>query len=305
MKLQAGTESVAGWLLTGSLLLVLGGAAVGILAVVERQRPSMVRAAELAYLPRGEYLRVAVLGYRQMAADLIWLKVVQHFGERKQTTGGYLWAYHAVDVLTDVDPKFAIAYQVTGTILGVWAGRVQESIAILTKGMRHNPEVWQLPFTVGYDYFYELCDPASAAPYFRIASLLPGAPSYLPKLAARMTVEGGDPDAALEFLKRFYDRVEDERLREALTQRMKEVIAEQNIRFLEEGVRRYKVRFGRLPGRLEDLVTNRIIAEIPAEPLGGVYELNHSNGTVTSTGLPERLRVHRHVSCQRPQALPQ
>ena len=294
MKLQAGTESVAGWLLTGSLLVVLGGATVGILAVVERQRPAMVRAAELAYLPKGEYLRVAVLGYRQMAADLIWLKAVQHFGERKQTTEGYLWAYHAVDVLTDVDPKFAFAYQAAGIVLGVWANLPRESIALLTKGMRHNPEVWQLPFYVGYDYFYEVHDPVQAAKYLRIASELPGAPAYLPKLAARMTVEAGDPDAALEFLQRLYQQLQDERLRESLVQRMKEVVAERDIRFLEEGVRRYKSRYGKLPANLNDLVTKGIIQQIPEEPLGGVYQLNASDGTVASTGLRQRLRVHRH-----------
>jgi len=294
MKLQAGTESLVGWLLTGSLLVVLGGATVGILAVVERQRPAMVRAAELAYLPKGEYLRVAVLGYRQMAADLIWLKAVQHFGERKQTTEGYLWAYHAVDVLTDLDPKFAFAYQASGIVLGVWANLPRESIALLTKGMRHNPDVWQLPFYVGYDYFYELHDPVQAAKYLRIASELPGAPAYLPKLAARMTVEAGDPDAALEFLQRLYQQLQDERLRESLVQRMKEVVAERDIRFLEEGVRRYKSRYGKRPANLNDLVTKGIIQQIPEEPLGGVYELKPSDGTVASTGLRQRLRVHRH-----------
>ena len=294
MKLQAGTESVAGWFLTGSLLLVLGGAAAGTLIVVEHQRPAMVRAAELAYLPKGEYLRVAVLGYRQMAADLIWLKAVQHFGERKQTTEGYLWAYHAVDVLTDLDPKFAFAYQASGIVLGVWANLPRESIALLTKGMRHNPEVWQLPFYVGYDYFYEVHDPVQAAKYLRIASELPGAPAYLPKLAARMTVEAGDPDAALEFLQRLYQQLQDERLRESLVQRMKEVVAERDIRFLEEGVRRYKSRYGKRPANLNDLVTKGIIQQIPEEPLGGVYELKPSDGTVASTGLRQRLRVHRH-----------
>ena len=294
MKLKAGGESVAGWLLTGSLLLVLGGAAAGTLAVVEHQRPAMVRAAELAFLPKGEYLRVAVLGYRQIAADLIWLKAVQHFGERKQTTEGYLWAYHAVDVLTDLDPKFTSAYQAAGIVLGVWANLPAESIALLTKGMRHNPDVWQLPFYVGYDYFYELHDPVQAAIYLRMASELPGAPAYLPKLAARMTVEAGDPDAALEFLQRLYQQLQDERLRESLVQRMKEVIAERDIRFLEEGVRRYKARYGKLPASLNDLVTKGIIQQIPEEPLGGVYELKASEGTVASTGLRQRLRVHRH-----------
>jgi len=73
---------LVGWLLTGSLIMALGGGAVGVLLEIERQRPASARAAELSYLPKGDYLKVAVLGYRQMAADLIWLAAVQHFGER-------------------------------------------------------------------------------------------------------------------------------------------------------------------------------------------------------------------------------
>ncbi len=288
------------WAVAGVLLLALGAASVWVLAILDRQRPASRRAAELSYLPKGEYLRVAVLGYRQITADLIWLKAVQHFGEGKQTKQGYLWAYHAVDVVTDLDPKFWFAYQAAGTILGVWAGLVHESVAILTKGMRHNPDVWQLPFYVAYDYYYELCDTTTAAKYFRIAAQLPQAPTYLPRLTAKMLVEAGDPDAALEFLQRLYDQQQDERLREALVQRMKQVVAERDIRFLEEGVRRFKLRYGKLPRSLTELVTKRIIVRLPDDPLGGTYELNASNGSVTSTGLRERLKVYRKVSCQRP-----
>ena len=201
---RATMGALTDWFLTWSVLLALGGTAVGVLTMVHRQRPSLVRAEELSYLPKGEYLKLAVLGYRQLAADLIWLKAVQHLGEKHQTRAGYLSAYHAVDVLTDVDPTFVFAYQAAGTVLGVWAGLPRESIALLTKGMRHHPEAWQLPFYVGYDYFYELHDPVMAARYFRMASVLPGAPDYLPRLAARMTVEVGDPQAALEFLQRLY-----------------------------------------------------------------------------------------------------
>jgi tetratricopeptide (TPR) repeat protein len=290
---RAVMRALTGWFLMWSLLLALGGSAVGVLTVVERQRPSLVRAEELSYLPKGEYLKMAVLGYQQMAADLIWLKAVQHLGESHQTRAGYLSAYHAVDVLTDVDPTFVFAYLATGTVLGVWAELPRESIALLTKGMRHHPDVWQLPYYVGYDYFYELRDTVTAARYFRMASVLPGAPDYLPRLAARMTVEVGDPQAALEFLQRLYQQTEDERVRQGLARRMKEVIAERDIRFLEEGVRRYKARDGRPPVRLEDLVTGGIILRIPEEPFGGIYTLNVSDGSVTSTGLRERLRVYR------------
>ena len=291
---QAGRGPLVTGLRQGTALVALGLLVVAALSLVEAQRPDHRRAAELAFLPKGEYLKVAVLGYRQAAADLIWIKAVQHLGERKPSAQSYLWAYHAADVLTDLDPKFAMAYQSVGTILGVWAERPKESIAILTKGMQHNPTVWELPFYVGYVYFYVLNQPGDAAKYFQIASELPGAPEYLPRLAARMTVEGGDHDAALEFLQRLYAQTTDERLREGLQRRALEVQAERGIRQLEEAVRRYAKRFGKGPKKLEDLVARGILSELPVEPLGGRYELDAARGTVTGTGLRERLRVHRH-----------
>lgn len=280
------------WGRVATTLLALAGAAVSLLVLLEERRPATARAAELSYLPKGEYLKVAVLGYDQIVADLLWLKAVQHFSGRRQTAEHYVWAYHATDVVTDLDPTFTFAYRAAGTILGVWANRVEESIAILRKGVAHNPDAWELHFVLGYDYFYELCDRATAAEYLRAASVLPGAPDYLPRLAARMTVDAGNPDTALEFLGRLYAQTQDPAMRESLAQRIKEVVAERDIRFLEEGVRRYESRYGRKPGSLRALVTGGIIERVPDEPLGGRYVLDRAEGTVTSTGLQERLRVH-------------
>jgi tetratricopeptide (TPR) repeat protein len=278
----------------GGLLVLLGWFIVGMLSLVEAQRPAHRRAASLAFLPKGEYLNVAVLGYRQAVADLIWIKAVQHLGERKPSIQSYLWAYHAADVLTDLDPKFAFVYQSVGTILGVWAERPKESIAILTKGMLHNPTVWELPFFVGYDYYYILNQPGEAARYFQKAAELPGSPEYLPRLAARMSVEAGDHVAALEFLQRLYVRTKDERLREGLQRRILEVQAEQGIRQLEDAARLYKERYGTFPRTLNEMVVRGVISGIPPDPLGGTYELNPDKGTISSTGLKERMRVHRH-----------
>ncbi len=284
------------WGRIAAALLALAGAAVWVLTLLEDRRPAAARAAELSYLPKGEHLKVAVLGYDQVVADLLWLKAVQHFSGRQQTSENYVWAYHATDVVTDLDPKFTFAYKAAGTILGVWANRVDESILILKKGITNNPDEWELHFVLGYDYFYELCDRATAAEYMRQASVLPGAPDYLPRLAARMTVDAGNADTALEFLGRLYAQTQDPQMRESLAQRIKEVIAERDIRFLEEGVRRYESRYGRKPGSLGALVSGGIIERVPDEPLGGRYELDRAKGTVTSTGLQERLRVHVKVN---------
>ena len=288
----------SGALLVASLLLilVLGWSVVASLQNLERYRPTAVRAEELAFLPKGSVLRIAVLGYRHVAADLIWLKAVQYFGERKQNVTGYRWAYHTTNVVTDLDPQFVLAYYAGGTILGVWAGMLDESVALLKKGIQHNPQDWRLPFLLGYDYFYELCDPANGAQYIQLASALPGAPPYLAKLAARLSVEAGNPEAALEFLARFRQQVADERIREALEQRMKEVLAERGIRVLENAVSYFKAQHRRWPESLDELVITGMIDGIPVEPLGGQYILK-PDGVVISTGLKERLRLYRKVAC--------
>jgi tetratricopeptide (TPR) repeat protein len=278
---------------------ILGCVLLGVCIVLslEEERTAHSRAEELAYLPKGPYLRLASLGYRQIVADIIWLQAVQHLGAPKDTSKGYRWTYHAVDVLTDLDPTFVPAYQAAGTILGVWAGRIHESIAILRKGMRHNPQVWQFPFLIGYDFFYELCDPSSAARYLQMAAVLPGAPDYLPRLASRMAVEAGDPDAALEFLERFLRQTKEERLRETLAERIRHVAQERNLRFLEDAVQKHRTLHGRLPARLEDLVMKGIIEAVPPDPFGGRYFLD-PKGAVQNTAQRERLRLHQHVGCQ-------
>ncbi len=290
VRAKVGTDN---WLLMTVLIVMLGSGALSSLYVVDKQRHALAGSAELSYLPNGDYLKVAVLGYRHIAADLLWLKAVQGLSGRQQTREGYLAAYHATDVLTDLDPQFVHAYQYTGTVLGVVAGLVKESVALLTKGVQHNPTVWQLSFFLGYDYYYELQNPASAAKYFQAASLLPGAPSWLAGLATRMAVEANDPGAALEFLQRLYLQTNDEQLRKRMAQRIREVMAERDIRELEKAIGVYRERSGSLPRTLDDLVSAGIMASIPQEPFGGRYELSTTDGSVKSPGLRERIRVYR------------
>src|SRR6185295_8704581 len=147
-RLVTGTEALHGtggrnqWsrmLMTAGILLALGMTVAWLLPAVVRGGTAMAKGATLSFLPKGGILKVAVLGYRQLAADLLWLQVVQHIGSRRQTPENYLWIYHATDTLTDLDPKFAYAYQAVGSVLGVWGNLPRESVALLQKGLAHNP----------------------------------------------------------------------------------------------------------------------------------------------------------------------
>ncbi|MBI5756117.1 MAG: hypothetical protein HZA12_04250 [Nitrospirae bacterium] len=247
---------------------------------------------EFVILPKGEYLKPAVIGYEQLAADIIWLQAIQVIGEDTVTPKGYDWIYHALDVVTTLDPKFAYAYQLGGVTLSVLGKVPEKSNALLLKGMRENPDVWQIPFYIGFNSFFYLNDYRSAAEYMAKASKLPGHPAYLPKLAARLYVQAGDPDVALEFLLRMYKETGDEKVRAILEQRIKEVIVERDARFLEEAVRRSKDVYKAYPEKLIELVERGIITGVPREPFGGYYYFNPEDGRVYSSVVKERMRVY-------------
>jgi len=109
-------------------------------------------------LPNGEYLRPVVLGYEQLAADIIWLQAIQVIGEDTVTPNGYDWIYHALDVVTTLDPEFSYAYQLGGVTLSVLGRAPEKSNALLLKGMRVNPDIWQIPFYIGFNNFFYLND---------------------------------------------------------------------------------------------------------------------------------------------------
>ena len=280
-------------ILTMTAVALLGLGAVLSVHALEKHRETMSTSASLSYLPKGEYLKIAALGYRHIVADVIWLKAVQGLSGRQQTRDGYMGAYHAADVVTDLDPQFVRAYQYTGTVLGVFGGLPEESVALLKKGIHHNPTVWQLSFFLGYDYFYELHDPVSAAEHFRNASLLPDAPDWLAGLAVRMAAEANDLGAALEFLRRLYIQATDDQMKEGLAHRIREVTAERDIRILEQAISTYRSRTGKLPKTLDELVISGILTTVPPDPFGGSYQFSPSQGAVWSTGLHERLHVYR------------
>ena len=259
---------------------------------IERHKGVEQRIEEVMLLPKGEYLKPAVIGYEQLVGDIIWLRAIQVIGEKVVTPQGYDWVYHAMDIVTTLDPKFTYAYELGGVTLSVLGKRPDLSNMLLEKGVRENPTVWQIPFYIGFNNFFYLNNYEAAAEYMDKASKLPSHPSYLPKFAARLYVQAGNPNVALDFLARMYKETDDEKVKLALEQRIKEVTVERDARFLEGEVNRYKEIYNLYPDNLQDLVRKGIIKEIPQEPFGGFYYFNSSDSRVYSSIVKERMKVY-------------
>lgn len=273
---------------TGIALIVFLGALQTPLTHWNYSRPKL---QQLTYLPSGDYLRMASLGFRELAADLLWLQAIQVMGEQKLSEDDGHWLYQAVDRITTLDPKFVRAYEAGSHALCILVVLPEESNRLLEKGIKHNPQEWKLPFLLGINYYFELGDDEKAAAAMARASSLPGAPESLVRLAAKLFVSAKSPQQAVELLAKVYEETSDENVRKMLEIRLKESIVERDLQILEEAISRYQSNHSRRPERLENLVGPGLLQELPKEPHGGQYLYEPTTGTVRSSEVAERMRI--------------
>ena len=277
----------------GSVAALLLLADIGLRWESAQRHDAMAEArTQLRLLPNGGFVKPMLLGYHHVAADLLWLNIVQVLGEREVRQADYEWLVHALNVATTLDPHYVYAYDVGGVVLAELAGRLDWSNALLAKGMAANPGAWRLPFQLGFNAFFHQQDYVRAADYLAIAARLPGRPAYVPELAARLYVEGKQPALALDFLDVMAQQTNDAQVLAVLERRKAEVIVERDLTTLEEAAQRYMARTGQRPHTFESLIQAGDLAALPVEPFGGAYRLDVERGTVISTTHPNRLRLH-------------
>lgn len=280
-------RSLALWA-TGALLVALLGALQLPLNHWSNSQPKL---QQLIYLPNGEYLRMASLGYRELAADILWLQAIQVMGERKISEEAGHWLYRAFDLITTLDPKFVRAYEAGSLALCTLVVLPEESNRLLEKGIRHNPLEWKLPFLMGINYFFEFADDEKSAESMAKAARLPGAPDFITRFAAKLYVSAKSPQEGVELLAKLYEETVDENVRMHLELRLKETIVERDLHVLEQSISRYRADRFRWPERLEDLVGAGLLLELPREPFGGQYLYESKTGAVRSSEVTERMRI--------------
>ncbi len=268
------------------LLLVIFGIAVVAfstekLSDIYKKRPPL---ESVRYVPKPSLLKAVSLEYKPLVADFFWMKVTLLYGEpnfrKKATPEDWDYIQKTVELVTELDPYFFIPYYFAGIVLPMEANRDQPAIKILKKGMKYLKKEWRIPFLIGFTYYYYEHEYLEAAKYFEKASKLPGAPEYLPKLAARLRYEAGDIRDAIAFLLTIYNNTDNLELKKSLAMRIK---ALEDILYLTQAVNLYKKRFGHPPKNLEDLVKVGIIRAIPRDPYGGHYYYDKKDGKVKTT----------------------
>src|SRR5512141_3195914 len=178
-----------------TVLVVSMSGAVLLLRRIDRLR-SGATLEEVLYIPSPKILKRMTLGYNGLVADIYWTRAVQYFGTKHRAHATqYQLLAPLLDITTTLDPHLIVAYQFGSTFLAQkppeGAGQPDKAVDLIERGIRDNPDTWQLYYELGFLQYMELHDEAAAARTFERGSKIPRAHPFLKVLAASMAQHAG------------------------------------------------------------------------------------------------------------------
>jgi len=164
------------------------------------------------YAPAPEAAPLVALGYRELFADLLFLRLKGYFGGRDNTANGVA---ALVEAIVALDPHFQKIYEwgaraITLARRGVDNAAYQRAIAVLDTGARQFPDDWKLPYLASEIYTQDLqtTDPAQRRAWDEQGTLLtesairkPNAPAQAATWAATMRTRLGQHQRAIDGLR--------------------------------------------------------------------------------------------------------
>ncbi|HEU4735309.1 MAG TPA: hypothetical protein VFT22_45775 [Kofleriaceae bacterium] len=216
MRLAAASALVA--------LLALAGARVARQAA-EDQAPRVI--ADEPYAPAPGTAPLVALGYRELVADLLFLRLKGYFGGPENTANGVA---ALVEAIVALDPEYRRIYEwgaraITLASRGVDNRAYLRAIAVLDAGARRFPDDWRLPYLAGEIYTQDLqtTNPAERRAWDERGTLLtesairkPNAPADAATWAATMRTRLGQHQRAVDGLREMLLVTGDARARERL-----------------------------------------------------------------------------------------
>jgi hypothetical protein len=262
------------------------GLAAGVLHARQAGYPLQPSVDRFLYLNSGKSARRAALTFDALAADLYWIRAIQHYGrDRKRPDDGHRFELlqPLLDITTTLDPHFNIAYRFGAIFLALEGPngphRPDQAIALLEKGLQSNPNRWQYAFDIAFVHYWNTNDFAAAADWFDRAAAMPNAPEWLKPMAAMARLQGGDRAHASQLLNELLNS-EESWIRQAAKRGLDQIEAMKMIDALQAAVEDYHVKRGEYPQDLPDLIRLGY-PPAPPDPTGVPFKYDAKQHVVT------------------------
>ncbi|HUI41094.1 MAG TPA: hypothetical protein VL523_03905 [Terriglobia bacterium] len=282
-----------------ALTLALAFLGAGMIRVrIDRGAQNPGALSPVVYVTSGETLRRFSFGYSGLLADVYWTRAVQYFGRERLAGRSELQTLAPLlRVATTLDPHLLIAYRFGAIFLAekppAGAGRPDEALTLIRRGIAANPSYWRLWQDLGFIYYWDLKDYAGAARAFEEGSRQPGADLWMKTMAASVAAQGGELSTSLLLWSEVYRQAGNESIRRSAVQHLAAIEAAQALEQLNRALAAFEKRAGRPASSFADLVKVGLLTRQPLDPAGVPFVINNEGKAALGAGSPIDLRLAR------------
>jgi hypothetical protein len=215
-------------------VLVAVASLVGARAVRELAAANRPAAVSVPYAPSPAAAPLVSLGYRELAADLLFIRFVGYYGSEHNAADAIA---ALAEALVALDSRFRRGYELGAVAMGSARTGVDNAIhlraiALLERGMREFPQNYKLPKLAGEIYLVDLqtTDPdlrrewdQRGALLLESASRKPNAPAEAAVTSALMQTKIGQTERAIENLRELLLITQDARARERIVEQLAKI----------------------------------------------------------------------------------
>lgn len=273
-----------------ALLLTLS---VSLQLVRDRARAPFAPPTPSLWLSNGPLARKLALEFRNLAADVYWIRAVVYYGGRRQASqaqdrtagpANFDLLYPLLDLVTALDPHFKVAYRFGAIFLTEpypsGPGRPDLAISLLKRGIELDTARWEYMQDIGFVYYWWLRDFTQAAEWFRRAGAQEGAPAWLAPLAATTLAQGGERASSRTLWTALLENAESDWLRRNARIRLQQLDAMDTIDHLNRYLEVFKAREKRLPRDWREFAIATGLRVIPVDPTGTPYAIDAATGRI-------------------------
>jgi tetratricopeptide (TPR) repeat protein len=180
-----------------------------------------------------------------------------------------------IDTAVELDPKLVVAYYAGAFFLATpqprGAGRPDQAIDLLKRGIKANPDYWRFWHHLGFTYYWELGDYQGAYEAYMEGSRNPKAHAWMKTMAATILAKGGNRETSRFLWTEILNSTDDETIRVNARKNLMLLKMQDDLDALNRVVRNYEKQDGHRPESLQQLVAAGFLRAVPVDPAGFPY----------------------------------
>jgi tetratricopeptide (TPR) repeat protein len=223
-------------------------------------------------------VKLLSLEYAPLMADVYWTRAVQYYGkEHAGPNPRYALLWPLLDISTTLDPNLLPAYRFGAVFLSDspprGAGRPDQAIELIQRGIKENPEYWRFYEDLGFVYYFDLKDYPKAAKAFEDGSKIPNANLWMKVMAAKIAEEGESLETSIFLWKQVAETTTDPEVARNAKSHLQLLYAEEDCKQIDRLSAEYEKKIGRKPARVSDLVRAGFLRGEPVDSMGYPYTI--------------------------------